>query len=190
MKIVVLLVHVTLAMHCPHSLVQETKHGKHPMFCSSSTANPTSISMHGSDPLAGMRCTADKAPKQRNSAAFHCPNSVQVVERNQEFDGGMVALSSFGFGGSNMHMVMEGDGSRGRVIAAADTKVAPVAPGSLGDSAELVDNPVAITATPLAARTAEGLAYLARTVAEVRSPVYCRSLGCWSSKATRCAEGQ
>ena len=102
----------------------------------------------------------------------------------------MVALSSFGFGGSNMHMVLEGDASRGRITAAADTRVASVASRSLGDSAELVDLPAPASATPLAARTAEGLAYLARTVAEVCFPMH----GCLSrvtlDKGKDCVEGQ
>ena len=99
----------------------------------------------------------------------------------------MVALSSFGFGGSNMHMVLEGDGSRGRVIAAANTEVAPVASGSLGDSTELVDLPAAGSATPLAARTADGLAYLARTVAEVCFPIHGYPSGHCLDKGKGCA---
>ena len=73
-------------------------------------------------------------------------------------DQGLVALSSFGFGGANMHMVMQSYSGDRMQLLSADTS-------SDDDSVEQpaqIDNIV-----PLASRTAEGLAYLAKVVGEV-----------------------
>lgn len=43
---------------------------------------------------------------------------MQVVARNTPWDGGLVAVNSFGFGGANAHVILESD-SRRRPAAAA-----------------------------------------------------------------------
>ena len=92
--------------------------------------------------------------------------ALQVVDQNREFDGGLIALSSFGFGGSNMHMVMQGQ-----------KRDVPVSKNGLKQitdlnthSVEQPDSAATAVVTPLAARTAEGLSYLASVIREVRLP--------------------
>ena len=63
-----------------------------------------------------------------------------------------MALSSFGFGGANMHAIMDGHrpGQRSQLV----TVEAPAQPDSI---------------IPLAARTAQGLQFLANVIIEVHS---------------------
>lgn len=69
-----------------------------------------------------------------------------------------MALSSFGFGGANMHMVFSGRGGQRINLLQSD--------GSSGDGSVSEEAATEIV-TPLAARTSEGLAYLAKIVNEV-----------------------
>ena len=84
-------------------------------------------------------------------------------------EGGLIALSSFGFGGANMHLVMDGHraGQRLQVVTvdSGDTKR---------------DNTI-----PLAARTADGLAYLARIIIEA-SPAAFECLHACTELLTAC----
>ena len=90
---------------------------------------------------------------------------LQVVDTTRPFEGGLLALSSFGFGGANMHMVMEGRGGSRINLVQTDSS------SSSSDSAS-EDGAVDVV-TPLAARTSEGLAYLAKIINEVMpSPLY------------------
>ena len=78
---------------------------------------------------------------------------MQVVDTTRPFEGGLMALSSFGFGGANMHLVMDGHKAGQRLqLVTVDS----------GDAKR-------DTTIPLAARTADGLAYLARIVIEVQA---------------------
>ena len=78
---------------------------------------------------------------------------MQVVDTTRPFEGGLMALSSFDFGGANLHLVMDGHKAGQRLqLVTVDS----------GDAKR-------DTTIPLAARTADGLAYLARIVIEVQS---------------------
>lgn len=73
-------------------------------------------------------------------------------------DHGLVALSSFGFGGANMHMVMQAYSGDRMQLLSSDSSSEDSAP---------IENVPNDNITPLAARTADGLAYLAKVVNEV-----------------------
>ena len=92
----------------------------------------------------------------------HClilPFATQVCDETQPWDGGLVALSCFGFGGANMHMVMEGRATERVQLLQTDSS----SDSSIAEEPALSDNII-----PLAARTSEGLAYLAKVINEVR----------------------
>ena len=74
-----------------------------------------------------------------------------------------MALSSFGFGGANMHMVFSGRGGQRINLLQSDS--------SSSDGSVSEDAPADVV-TPLAARTSEGLAYLAKIVNEVSRPAF------------------
>ena len=82
------------------------------------------------------------------------------MEKTTEFEGGIIALSSFGFGGSNVHFLLHG--------AARQRQVLPLADSSNSDNSSAAefqsDNII-----PLAARTPEGLADLAKAIGDVRT---------------------
>ena len=84
-----------------------------------------------------------------------------MVDETQPWEGGKVALSSFGFSGSNVHMVMEAPSKRRQaLLQAAGPAAATVVEGA---------GPWKDGITPLAARTPEGLALLAKAILEVSS---------------------
>lgn len=84
---------------------------------------------------------------------------LQVVDKTQAVKPGLMALSCFGFGGANFHMVLKGDsGSRMQLLQSDSSSN-----GSTAGDASASDNIV-----PLAARTADGLTYLAKVVKEVK----------------------
>ena len=84
------------------------------------------------------------------------------------FEEGLIALSSFGFGGANMHMVLQG--SPGQRLALLDQGNADKAESDDEDDVTGSKKPVG-AAIPLAARTAQGLVYLAQVVKKVLLPV-------------------
>lgn len=83
---------------------------------------------------------------------------MQVVDTTRPFEGGYMALSSFGFGGANMHMVFSAKGGQRINLLQSDSSSSD---GSVSEEAQ----PEIVT--PLAARSSEGLAYLANIVNEV-----------------------
>ena len=88
---------------------------------------------------------------------------LQVVDTTRPFEGGYMALSSFGFGGANMHMVFSGRGGQRINLLQSDSSSSD---GSVSEDA------AADVVTPLAARTSEGLAYLGKIVNEVSRPAF------------------
>lgn len=107
-----------------------------------------------------------------------------MVDATQPWQGGYAALSSFGFGGSNVHLLLHGrPGPKGQVISVT-AEVASLQPPSPAGS---VQHPVDCFSgiVPLAARTAEGLEQLAaacqvRKVAFFLSAVY---VSTWCKKS-------
>ena len=93
------------------------------------------------------------------SSLAHGHELLQVVDTTRPFEGGYMALSSFGFGGANMHMVFSGRGGQRINLLQSDS--------SSSDGSVSEDAPADIV-TPLAARTSAGLAYLAKIINEVR----------------------
>ena len=81
------------------------------------------------------------------------------MDETQPWEGGKVALSSFGFSGSNVHMVMEAPSKRRQALLQATTQAAATAVEGAGTWKDGI--------TPLAARTPEGLALLAKAILEV-----------------------
>ena len=92
---------------------------------------------------------------------------MQVVDTTRPFEGGLMALSSFGFGGANMHLVMDGHkaGQRLQLV-------------TLDNADEHKDATI-----PLAARTADGLSYLANVILEA-SPALRVRLGTCTMQAS------
>lgn len=70
-----------------------------------------------------------------------------------------MALSCFGFGGANFHMVVKGDAAQRVQLLQSDSGSSD---GSIAEEPAPTDSIV-----PLAARTADGLAYLAKVITEV-----------------------
>ena len=97
-----------------------------------------------------------------------CAWCLQVHDETAPFEEGLIALSSFGFGGANMHMVLQG--SPGQRLALLDQGDANKAESDDEDDATGSKKPVGV-AIPLAARTAQGLVYLAQVVKKVLRPV-------------------
>lgn len=94
--------------------------------------------------------------RQMRAFSLSCEVSCwQVCDETIPFSGGLIALSSFGFGGANMHLVMEGKGGS-RIKMLRDSQ-----DGSSED--EQIQGVI-----PLAARTADGLVYLAKIIKKVR----------------------
>lgn len=88
-----------------------------------------------------------------------------MVDETQRWDGGYAAISSFGFGGANMHLVMKG---RGGERIQLQTVVGGPSDSTDEDEDFSPEPGVDASITPLAARTPEGLVYLAKIVSEVR----------------------
>ena len=86
---------------------------------------------------------------------------MQVVDETTPIRSGLMALSCFGFGGANFHMVVKGDAAQRVQLLQSDGSSSD---GSIPEEPAPTDSIV-----PLAARTAEGLAYLAKVVTEVRT---------------------
>lgn len=84
----------------------------------------------------------------------------QVVDETQPFQGGLMALSNFGFGGANFHMVLRGQAAERAQLLLSDSSSS--SGGSSNGEPTIGDNIV-----PLAARTAHGLAYLAKIINQV-----------------------
>ena len=92
-----------------------------------------------------------------------------MVEETQAWEGGLVAMSSFGFGGANMHLIMQG-GARLRTLLqqahnASSSDVSSESDEDTRGSGNII---------PLAARSAEGLVYLAGVIMKARQ--YCSYL--------------
>lgn len=88
---------------------------------------------------------------------------MQVVDETQPFEGGTLAVSSFGFGGANFHMVLEGKGGqRIQIQQAEDSNLA-----ASDDEEEIGGKSTNDSVIPLASRTAEGLVYLAKVINKV-----------------------
>ena len=96
--------------------------------------------------------------------SHHLPSN-QVVDKTQPFEGGLLAVSSFGFGGANFHMVLEGRGAQRVKIQQAEDSLK----ANASDDEDDVSARSAVSfIVPLAARTAEGLVYLAKVINKVR----------------------
>lgn len=88
----------------------------------------------------------------------------QVVDENTPWDGGLFAVSSFGFGGSNVHTVLRGTGKeRSQSLY---SKPSPKNTGLLNGRREERDSADIL---PLAARSSEGLQAVAKLILEVGS---------------------
>lgn len=83
---------------------------------------------------------------------------MQVMQKSTPIDHGLVALSSFGFGGANMHMVMQSYSGDRMQLLSSDSSSEDSLPLDSGPTDNII---------PLASRTADGLAYLAKIVNEV-----------------------
>ena len=86
------------------------------------------------------------------------------MDKTQPYEGGLMAVSSFGFGGANFHMVLEGRGAQRVQIQQAENSLHANASDDEDDASA---KSAVSCAVPLAARTAEGLGYLARVVNKV-----------------------
>lgn len=97
----------------------------------------------------------------------------QVVDETEPFQGGLIGISSFGFGGANFHAVVEARaGQRIRLyepapVAAPAAAPPPVSSSSGSDSGSEASDKPQMPMVPIVARTATGLAYLAKTIMKV-----------------------
>ena len=87
---------------------------------------------------------------------------VQVVDAITAWTGGFAALSSFGFGGSNVHMLLHGRPRSRSVISltANDASFVPMSPRPSAAEPQPTGPDAIGNMIPLAARTSEGMAAL------------------------------
>ena len=92
--------------------------------------------------------------------------TLQVVDSTRPWEGGYAALSSFGFGGSNVHLLMKGYPSP-RAGAPPLISLTAEDASLAANGAAIPAPPVAFALTdalPLAARTAEGMEKLVAAI--------------------------
>ena len=93
----------------------------------------------------------------------HTRNALKVITENLDWEGGLFAISSFGFGGTNVHAVLEG-AIRSRPSAVKDGQ--HVKEDSICPPAQSNPN-ISELGLPLLARTAAGLNRLSELVSKV-----------------------
>lgn len=89
---------------------------------------------------------------------------MQVVDQTRPWTGGFAALSSFGFGGSNVHLLMHRQANPNRVprvisLRAEDASLTQDQ-GQQTDIGQLSENGLSGELIPLAARTSQGIEVL------------------------------
>lgn len=87
-----------------------------------------------------------------------------MVDKSTAWEGGYAAISNFGFGGSNVHMLLHGKAhQQGRRVISLTAEDASLAPAPMP-----LSNPTATSELdciiPLAARTPDGMARLAKAL--------------------------
>ena len=102
---------------------------------------------------------------------------IQVVDATTAWTGGHAALSSFGFGGSNVHMLLHGRPRSRSVISltANDASSVPVSPRPAAAEPQPTGPDAIGDLIPLAARTSEGMAALI-TAIQVSKDHFCLPL--------------
>jgi len=91
---------------------------------------------------------------------------LQVVNTTRPWEGGYAALSSFGFGGSNVHLLMHGKpGTHARAPPLISMAVEDASLTADGEATPAPPAGAALEdAVPLAARTAEGMEKLVAAI--------------------------